>query len=328
MGHSDDPEGGRRQLANSEAAPDELSDLGTRSWSEVFKGTVREFQNDNLFDWAAALTYYAVLSLFPAMLALVSLLSLFGEQAIQPLVDNVEELAPEDVAAILTTTLEDLQEVQGAGLAFFGSLAVALWSASGYVAAFMRASNVVYDIPEGRPFWITLPVRVGVTLVLVVLVAVSAIAAVFTGGLAQQAAGVLGVGDVAVQIWDIAKWPVIVLIVVLILAILYWSAPNVRQPGFRWISPGSGLAVLLWLVASGGFAVYVANFGDYNATYGVLAGAVIFLIWLWISNLAVLLGVEFDSELLRRRAVTAGQHPEAEPYAEPRSTRAFKEDEP
>ncbi|MFC3520245.1 YihY/virulence factor BrkB family protein [Streptomonospora nanhaiensis] len=322
------PEAGPGRIPPQQAPPEQPTDMPKRSWTGVLKRTAAEFKDDNLSDWAAALTYYAVLSIFPALLALVSLLGLFGSGAIQPLIDSLGRVAPANVRDILTGVLTSLQNNRGAsGIAFIVGLAVALWSASGYVAAFMRAANAVYDMPEGRPWWMLLPLRVGITLVVVVLLAVSAVAVVFTGGLAQQAASLLGIGPTAVTVWNIAKWPVILLFVIFILALLYWAAPNVKPPGFRWITPGSAIAVVLWLAASAAFAFYVANFSSYNRTYGTLAGVIVFLVWLWISNIAVLLGVEFDAEMQRGRAIRAGQPPEAEPYARPRSTRKLDERE-
>ncbi len=202
-------------------------------------------------------------------------------------------------------------------------LAGALWSASGCTAGFIRASNAVYDIPEGRPAWKTTPLRVVLTVAMMLLLAASAVIVVFTGPLAHQAGSLLGLGSAATTAWSIAKWPVLVLLVVLMIALLYWAAPNVRGRGFRWISPGSLLAVLIWLVASAGFALYVANFGSYNKTYGALAAVIIFLVWLWISNFAILLGLEFDAELARERAIEGGLPDTAEPYAEPRDTRTW-----
>ncbi|CAL9340630.1 hypothetical protein SUDANB38_00261 [Streptomyces sp. enrichment culture] len=202
-------------------------------------------------------------------------------------------------------------------------LLAALWSASGYVAAFIRTANAVYDLPEGRPVWKLTPLRVGLTVVLMVLLAASSVIVVFTGPLARRAGEVIGAGDAAVTVWGIAKWPVLVVLVMLMLALLYWRAPNVRGLGFRWLSPGSVAAVLLWLLASGGFALYVANFGSYNKTYGALAGVVVFLVWLWLSNLAVLLGLELNAELARQRAIRAGLPPTEEPYVEPRDTRKW-----
>jgi membrane protein len=306
------------------APPERLTQLSGSSWRGVIKRTIREFRDDELTDRAAGLTYYTVLSIFPALLAVVSVLGLLGQGSIQPLLDNLRGLAPGPAKDVLTTVLGSLRNSQGtAGVFAILGIALALWSASGYVAAFMRAANAVYDMPEGRPIWIKLPVRVAVTAVLLLLLALTAVGVVFTGGLANRAAGVLGIGDAATRVWDIGKWPVLVLIVVLALAILYWAAPNVRHPGFRWITPGSVLAVVVWIVASAAFAFYVANFGSYNRTYGALAGVVIFLVWLWISNIAVLLGVELDAELQRGRAILAGHPEDREPYVEPRSTRKF-----
>ena len=203
-------------------------------------------------------------------------------------------------------------------------IGAALWSASGYVAAFMRASNAIYDVEEGRPMWKTLPVRVGLTIVLLTLVAISAIAVVLTGSLARQVGDLLGLGSTAVDVWDIAKWPVLLLVVSFMFALLYWAAPNVKHPGFRWISPGGLLAVLVWVIASAAFAFYVGNFGSYNKTYGTLGGVIAFLVWLWISNIAVLLGAEFNAELERGRAIEAGQPADKEPFVEPRDTRKLE----
>lgn len=305
-------------------APDSPTDLGKRSWWGALKRSVSGFRKDNLTDWAAALTYYAILSIFPALIALVAVLGLLGTDTIQPLLDNLSGIAPGPTQEILTTALENLQSNQrAAGFALIISLAIALWSASGYVAAFMRASNAVYEMPEGRPIWKTIPTRLAITSVLLVLLAASTLLVVFTGDLASWAGDLVGLGDAAVTVWDIAKWPVLVLIVGLILAILYWGAPNVKQPGFQWITPGSILAVLIWIVASAAFGIYVATFSSYNKTYGALAGVIIFLIWLWVSNIAVLLGLEFDAELQRSRAIEGGHPPDVEPFVEPRDTRKF-----
>jgi membrane protein len=309
-------------------APDAPTDLRPRAWRAVLSRTVREFKDDNLTVWAAALTYYGVLAIFPALIALVSILGLVGTSATQPLLDNLAQVAPGPAKDILSTTLENLQKSRGsAGVMFFVGLAVALWSASGYVAGFMQASNAIYDIPEGRPIWKTVPVRVGVTVVLVMLLAVSAVAVVLTGSIATQAGNVIGVGDTAVTIWGIAKWPILVLIVSLMFAILYYAAPNVKHPGFRWVTPGGILAVVLWIIASVAFAFYVANFGSYNKTYGALAGPVIFLVWLWISNIAVLLGAELNAELERGRRIEEGHPADEEPFVEPRDTRKFPDEQ-
>jgi membrane protein len=300
-------------------APEKPTGLRTKSWFGVLKRTIREFKEDNVTDWAAALTYYGVLAIFPAIIALVSILGLIGPSATQPLITNIGELAPGSVHNILTSAVQNLQHSRGsAGVLFIVGIAGAIWSASGYIAAFMRASNAIYDIDEGRPIWMTLPVRILVTVLMLALLAISAIGVVMTGSLATQIGKVLGVGSTAVTIWDIAKWPVLLLVVSFMFSILYWAAPNVKHPGFRWLSPGGIFAVAIWVIASGAFALYVANFASYNKTYGTLAGIIIFLVWLWISNIAVLLGAEWNAEIERARVIEAGLPADEEPFVEPR----------
>jgi membrane protein len=311
-------------------APEQPTALGGGGWWAALKRTFTEFRDDNLTDWAAALTYYGILAIFPALIVLVSLLGLVGESATQPLIDNLGTVAPGPAKEIFTNAIENLQGSQGAaGVLFVVGLLGALWSASGYVAAFMRASNSIYDMPEGRPIWKTLPVRVGLTIVLLVLLALTTIAVVLTGGLAEKVGNVIGVGETAVTVWNIAKWPVLLVVVSFMFALLYWAAPNVKQPGFRWLSPGGILAVVGWLIASGAFALYVSSFGSYNKTYGALGGVIVFLVWLWISNIVILLGAEFNAELTRERAIVGGMRPEdKEPFAEPRDTRKMESQNP
>ncbi|MFF5718963.1 YihY/virulence factor BrkB family protein [Streptomyces buecherae] len=318
----DPPAAGRSTQAPRGDQPAKApTDLPSRSWKAVLKRTMKEFKDDNLSDWAATLTYYGILSIFPAVIALLSIVGLLGTSQVNSLIDNVRELAPGAVQDTLVSMLEQMRDGQGkAGIALAIGVLIALWSASGYVAAFMRASNAVYDIGEGRPVWKTLPTRLGITIVVVLLLAAIAVGVVFTGTLAKKAGEVIGVGDTAVTVWNIAKWPVMLLLFSVIVALLYWAAPNVKR-SMRWVSPGSLIAVLIWIVASAGFAVYVANFGSYNKTYGSLAAVIIFLVWLWISNLAILLGLEFNAELERSRAIHSGHPPTEEPYVEPRDTR-------
>src|SRR5215204_271456 len=309
--------------------PETPGELRAGGWSGALKRTIREFKEDNLTDWAAALTYYGVLAIFPALLVLVSVLGLVGTSATQPLIDNLGKVAPGPAQDIFTSAIKNLQGSRGAaGFMFIVGLLVALWSASGYVAAFMRASNAIYDIGEGRPVTKTLPTRVGLTLVLIVLLALSALAVTLAGGLAKQVGGARGVGDTAITVWDIAKWPVLLLVVSFMFALLYWVAPNVKHPRFSWVSPGGALAVLGWVLASLAFALYVASFGSYNKTYGALAGVVVFLVWLWISNIMILLGAELNAELERGRAIAAGHPADREPFVEPRDTRKMDGNDP
>jgi membrane protein len=259
------------------------------------------------------------------MLVLLSLVGLTGDEAIDTMITNIEEGTPESVAGILTEAIKNLKDSANAAsvIALIG-LAAALWSASAYIAAFMRASNAIYDVPEGRPIWKTLPIRLGVTVLMMVLLAITAFGVVLTGGLADRVGGWLNLGDTVVQVWDLAKWPVLLVVVSFMFGVLYWASPNARQ-GFRWVTPGGVLAVVLWAIASAGFAFYVANFGSYNKTYGTLASVIIFLVWLWISNIAVLLGAELNAELERSRHMAAGHPGDEEPYMELRDTRKLKE---
>jgi membrane protein len=301
-------------------APRKPTDMRPGAWGGVLKRTARAFRADNLTDWAAALTYYAVLSIFPALVVLVSILGLAGDSATQSVLDNLNQLGPGPATDIVSGAIREIGSSQGtAGVALIIGLAVALWSASGYIGAFSRASNVIYEVEEGRPFWKLRPLQLAMSLLLILLVAVSAIAVVVTGPLAEQVGELFGLEGTAVTVWDLAKWPVIVLIVITMLGVLYYGAPNVRQPGFRWITPGGVLGVSLWILASAGFALYVANFGSYNKTYGSLAGVIVFLVWLWISNLAVLLGAELNAELERARELESGVPEERTMAIEPRN---------
>ena len=278
------------------------------TWATL-KRTIREFQDDNLTDWAAALTYYSVLAMFPGLIVLVAILGLAGQHpdTTNALLDIVRDVGPASAVDTFRGPIESVVKSNGGAGALLGvGLVGAVWSASGYVGAFIRASNAIYEVEEGRPFWMRRPLQIAITVAMVLLLALVAISIVVTGPLAQSVGDVIGLGDTAVTVWGIAKWPVIVVVVMAMFAVLYYVAPNVKQPSFRWVTPGGVLAVLAWMIASAGFAFYVANFGSYNKTYGSLAGVVVFLMWLWISNLALLFGAEFDAELERSRELAAG----------------------
>lgn len=301
--------------------PESPADLSKPSLVAVVKRAGREFQRDNLTDLAASLTYYAMLSIVPGLIVLVSLLGLLGPDATGELMGQVRELAPGSSADFVQTLIDQAQaNKSGAGLGAILGLAIALWSASAYVAAFMRASNVIYDIGEGRPIWKTTPIRLGVTVLAVVLLLLSAVIVVVSGPIARQVGDFLGLGETTVLIWNIAKWPVLFVLVSVLLAILFWASPNAKQGGVKWISPGGVIAVLIWVIVSAGFAVYVANFSSYDKTYGSLAGVVIFLVWLWLTNIALLLGAEINAELDHGRAMAEGLPEEVTPFAKPRDT--------
>jgi membrane protein len=312
----------RAESADEERMLDHPGQLGGTGLRATLKRTAKGFSRDRLTDEAAALTYYGVLAIFPAIIALVSIIGLIGPSATGPLIDNLNAVAPGPARDILTGAIENVANSRGAaGLAFVIGLLLALYSAAGYTGAFARASNAIYNVEEGRPIWKLKPLQVGITLVLIVLLVVVAIGVTVTGGLATEAGKLLGVGDTAVTVWSIAKWPVILVMASFMIAFLYWSAPNVKQPGFTWVSPGGLVALVLWIVASALFALYVANFSSYNKTYGALGGVVAFLVWVWLTNIAILFGAEFNAELQRSRQIEAGHRaPLDVPFLEPRDT--------
>jgi membrane protein len=296
-------------------APKHPAELGWRAWWGVIKRTVVEFIDDDLNDRAASLTYYGILSIFPGLLVLVAGVGLLGESTTDAVVANIRSLTPGPAREIVATGIENLQHSdRTAGLLAIVGLAIAFYSATSYIGGFMRAANTIYDVPEGRPVWKTVPIQLAVTAITGVFLAVSSLSVVFSGRLAQFAGRALGIEQTTVRIFDIAKWPVLIVGAGLMIALLYWAAPNARQGGFRWITPGSVLAVLVWVIVSAGFAFYIAKFALYNKTYGTLGGVIIFLVWLWLTNVAVLLGAEFDAELARARAMAVGLPAHVEPY--------------
>lgn len=294
-------------LANPEAAP--AAPVLKRSWFYVLRKTVREFLDDGCLDSAAALTYYSVLSVFPAALALLSLLSLVGKggAAVDTVVEVLHPLMSERMLARIEPTLHALAASQSGGLTLALGILGALWSASAYVNAFARAMNRIYEVEEGRPFWKLRPIMLLITVAVIVLCAVALLIVVVSGPVADSVGHVLGIGSSLLTVWNWAKWPVLALVVVFVVAVLYWGTPNVRQPRLRFLSLGAFLAILVWLAASVGFAFYIANFGSYNATYGSVGGVIVALLWLWLTNNALLFGAEIDTELERARELAAGE---------------------
>jgi len=307
-----------------ERAPDSPTELSKPSLKYVLRKTLREFSKDECTDLAAALTYYAVLSLFPAAIALLSLVGLVGQgpQTVKTLMDILDQIGAGTQTQTLGRALTKLANApQAAGFAFVIGLLTALWSASGYVGSFGRAMNRIYEIREGRPIWKLRPLMLLITLVSLILAALVAMALVLTGPAAKAVGDAIGLGSTAVLVWDIVKWPVILAVVIFIVAVFYYATPNVKQPKFRWISVGAIFAILGWIVASAAFGFYVSRFGSYNKTYGTLAGAVVLLLWLWITNLALLFGAELDAELERGRELQAGLPAEKTVQLPPRDTR-------
>lgn len=303
--------------------PDSPGEVTKRSWMYVLRKSFREFIDDECPDRAASLTYYGVLALFPGLLAFASLLALVGqgERAINALFEIVERVAPAEALEVIREPLEEFSSSPAAGFGFVTGLVLAIWSASGYVGAFSRAMNRIYEIDEGRPFWKLRPMQLVVTIVTLLLVVVSAVILVVSGPVVDALGGALGLGESVQLVWEIAKWPLLALAVILAIALLYYATPNVKQPKFRWISLGAVVAIVILVIASAGFALYVANFSNYDRTYGSLAGVIVFLLWLWLANIALLFGAEFDAELERGRQLQAGIEAEENIQLPPRDTR-------
>ena len=309
--------------------PDSPGDLTTRSKKYVVRKVIREFMDDQCLDLAAALTYYAVLAIFPALLALVSLLGLVGqaEESVDTALEVLGPLLSAQTIEALEPSLRSLAASDAAGTALIIGLVGAIWSASGYVGAFGRAMNRVYEIREGRPFWKLRPVMLLITLGAVLLSALVLLMLVVSGPVAESVGGVVGMSDASVQVWDIVKWPVLAVLVMLVVAILYYTTPNVQQPKVRWLSVGAVVAIVVWVLASAGFAFYVANFSSYDRTYGSIGAVIVSLLWLWITNLALLLGAEIDAELERGRELQAGMPAEREIQLPARDTRNIEKAE-
>lgn len=304
--------------------PDSPQEITAAGWKATFKRTLTEFSGKGGTDLAAALTYYSVFSLFPAILATVSLLGVFGqgEATTRAMLDILEDMGvSEDQMEPIESFLSTMQTASGAGIALIIGIGGALWAASNYVNGFSRMMNIVYDVPEGRPVWKLRPWLLLLTAVVVLLVILVGLSLVFTGGFAHAVGSAIGLGETAVTIWNIAKWPFMFLIVVTIVGLLYWGTPNVRPPKFRWLTPGALVAITAWVIATAGLGFYVANFGNYEATYGALAGVIVMLLWLWITNTTLVFGAVLDSELERARELQAGLPSEEKLQLEQRDDR-------
>ncbi|MDQ1582985.1 MAG: rane protein [Microbacteriaceae bacterium] len=323
------PERGASQRLATAPPPDDPrkpqtpAQMEKPSWKYVFRKSIREFGSDQCTDIAAALTYYGVLSIFPALVALVSLLGVTGqgEKATSAILAILQDVAPGSTANLLRGPLQQFADSPAAGFALIGGIVIAIWSASAYVGAFSRAMNRVYEIDEGRPIWKLKPQQVLVTVVALILVLVVAIILAISGPVTDAVGSALGIGETPRVVWDIAKWPVLAIVVILIIAMLYYATPNAKQPKFRWMSMGALLALIILVIATLLFGLYVANFSNYDRTYGSLAGIVVFLLWLWIANLALLFGAEFDAETERGRQLEAGIAAEENIQLPPRDTR-------
>lgn len=317
------------EARNPPQTPQDPTQIEKRSWVYIFKRSISEFMSNQCLDGAAALTYYAILALFPALVAIFSLLGIIGQnkKAADAVLGILEQVAPGDAADTLRGPLEQLSSAPGAGIALFAGIAVALWSASGYVGAFSRVMNRIYGVEEGRPFWKLRPMQLFVTLVAVIAVTISTLVLVLSGKMVAAVGDAINASEAVQTAWSVLKWPLLAFVVIGLVALLYYATPNAQQPKFRWISPGALLAIVILGVATVGFGFYVTHFSNYDRTYGSLAGVVIFLLWLWIANLALLFGAEFDAELARGRQLQGGVPAEKDLRVAPRDTRQIEKRE-
>jgi len=315
-------------LPGPEVGPTSPTALSSRQWRTAALATVRSISREQLTDRAAALTYYGVLSMFPALLVLVSVLGLLSDHAADTVVREALSAAPAEGRGLVGDTLNGLRQSQTAGLMAFVGVLGAIWAASGYLGAFMRAANAVYHAPEGRPWWKTAATQVGLTILVGAMALLGTVIVVVSGPVARYLGDLIGLGSGAVTAWSIVKWPVLILLVGLIVAVLYRGAPNIQQGGFRWVSPGGLLAVLLWAAASAAFSLYVSHFGSYNKTYGTVGGIIVFLTWLWLTNVSLLVGTAFDAQLERARIASAGFDADREPFLRLRDDRSTPADPP
>ncbi|WP_336714201.1 YihY/virulence factor BrkB family protein [Arthrobacter sp. USHLN218] len=313
-----------RPAPDSDRKPDSPTDISKRSWGYIFKRTLNEFSADKCTDLAAGMTYYAVLSIFPGLLAVVSILGIFGqgEATTRTIIDLLEQLgAPADAIALIEGPINQLTTSNTAGLALAVGIIGAIWTASGYVRAFGRAMNTMYDVDEGRPFWKLYPVMLGVTVLLVTVVVIMMLLLILSGGFAQALGDMIGLGETALMVWNVIRWPILLVLVVFMIALLYYATPNVKQPKFRWLSIGAMVAIVVMGLATAGFGFYVGNFGNYNATYGAIGGVIVLLLWIWIMNVVLLFGGELDAEIERGRQLQAGIKAEEKLQLPPRDTR-------
>jgi membrane protein len=283
------------------SAPREMT---LRAWWHALRDAGKAFAQNNLSDSAAALTYYSTLSIFPGLLVLVALLGVLGnEDTVDGLLRIVDDLGPDSAVDTVRGPLEKIVDSSGtAGAALAIGVVVALYSASGYIGAFIRATNEIWEVDEERPFLKRRPLQLLITVAVVLALAAILLVVVVGGPLASAIGAEIGLGETALDVWSLARWPLMFGLVVVVIAFLYRVSPDVRHHGLRWILAGSLMATLLWLLASAGFNLYVSNFGSYPNTYGSLAGVIVFLIWLWLTNVAILFGAQFAAELERTAA--------------------------
>nr|WP_209436350.1 YihY/virulence factor BrkB family protein [Kocuria subflava] len=310
---------------DNSSKPENPTQVSKRSWKYIFKRSLAEFTQDGCTDLAASLTYFTVLSVFPGLLAVVSLLGVFGQgqQTADAITEFLAGRVPEELNTLLEPTITNLTQATGAGIvALIIGVASGLWTASGYVGAFSRAMNRVYDVSEGRTFIKHKASMLAVTLFVVVTVVLIFLMVLLSGSIARTLGDAIGLGETSVMVWNIAKWPVVLLLLILLVAVLYYATPNVQQPKFKWVSPGAVFAIIGVIVAAVGFSIYATQFASQADTYGVIGGVILGLLGIWIFNNVLLFGAEIDAELQRGRELEAGLPSEEMLHLPPRDVKA------
>ena len=302
---------------------DSPAQLSENDWRVILTRTVHEYRINQVQDIAAALTFYTVLASLPALLAILAMLGIFGsaESVVTTVMRVIEELGGGSVVDPLSEPIDQLLNASHAGWAFITGLVATLWATSGFVGSFGRGMNRIYEVEEGRPFWEMRPAMLGVSAVLVVLAAIAAFCLVLTGPVAEAAARVLGFDEGVVFWWDLGKLPMLAAIGIFVMALLYWAAPNVKRRNFRWFSVGAVGALLVWVLTTTLFGLYVLSFGTYTRAYGVLGVVIAFLLWIWLSHLAMIFGAVLDTEVERARQLRAGVNAEERVHLPLRDTR-------
>ncbi|WP_417510111.1 YihY/virulence factor BrkB family protein [Microbacterium sp.] len=280
----------------------------TRLWTFAIRRIFRAFAADGCADVGASLAFYAILALLPASMVGFSILSVLGrdEETAQISLDVVRAVAPEEAADGVADFLRELADLRMSGLLLASGVLLSIWAVARYVGVFARGMNRIHRVEEGRRIW---ALKLSQLAIAVVIIVCAVIAALFLAGsdrVAQAVGEVFGLGEVALFIWRIVRWPLLVLLVVFVVALLYYFAPNIRPSRFRWMSLGAAVAILVLAIASMAFGFYIANLSDYDRVYGPLAGVIIFALWMWIANMSLLVGVEFDRELERVRELRDG----------------------
>jgi membrane protein len=280
-----------------------------RHFRAIVKRTLIGFYDDQMTHHAAALTYYGLMSLFPTLLLALSLLGLLGQypETYNAIIGYLRDVVPHSALVPLDASLRGALQHKGtAATALVISVVVALYGTTGVLEAARRALNVAFEVEHGRSFLKRKAIDIASTVVLMTLVLTSLVLVFVGGGFARDLFGFVGLGPTAADVWDIVRWPLAVAVAMLVFAYVYYVTPDVEQRSFRWVTPGAAVGVLLWLVASAGFSIYVSRVANVGAIYGTFAGAIILVGWLWLTNVALLFGAELNAEIEREKEISEG----------------------